>query len=266
MGSYTSFSKGRGPVWGSILLVHGSGEHVGRYKWAIEQWNQAGLDVFGGDLPGHGQSPGKRGHIHSFEEYIEAVNDWYDALLERSDHTPFVFGHSLGGLIASRFMEIMKREARGVLLSSPCFGLRVKVPSWKEWIAKSLNVLYPSLVLPSEVKSELVTRSKEIRDALETDPYRVEGVSVRWYRELQINMQRNWEERHQFPDVPLVIHQAGDDAVTDPRAAKKWFESVQFRDKRFKVWPGLYHELLNEPERQEVMNDMVAWMKEKTNK
>lgn len=263
MDTFTLYSKGKDPVWGSILLVHGSGEHVGRYKWAIEQWNQGGLDVLGGDLPGHGQSPGKRGHIQSFNEYIEAVNDWYDALRERSDHVPFVFGHSLGGLVVSRFMEINKREARGVLLSSPCFGLRVKVPAWKEWIAKSLNVLHPSLVLPSEVKSESVTRSQEIRDALETDPYRVNGVSVRWYRELQVHMQKNWEEQHQFPDIPLVIHQAGDDSVTDPDVAKRWMEAIAVSDKLFTEWPGLYHELLNEPERDEVMAAMIAWMKKR---
>ncbi|RXT05826.1 alpha/beta hydrolase [Ammoniphilus sp. CFH 90114] len=263
MKTFTFFSPGSEPVWGSVLLVHGSGEHVGAYKWAVDQWNQAGLDVWGGDLPGHGQSPGKRGHIHQFDDYIDAVDTWYEAFRRKSHHLPFIFGHSLGGLVVSRFMEVKKREASGVILSSPCFALKVRVPAWKEWIAKSLNVFYPSLVLPSEVTTEAVTRNIETRRIIENDPLRVKGVSVRWYRELQVHMQRNWEEKVLFPDVPIAIHQAGQDLIIDSSAPKKWIDNVQLTDKEFTLWPGLYHELLSEPERQEVMDAMVKWMKER---
>lgn len=260
MKTYTSFSPAMGNSRGSLLLVHGAGEHIGRYSWAVEQWNQAGYDVWGGDLPGYGQNEGKRGHIDRFEDYIEAVNGWYDRLRSASPHLPFVFGHSLGGLVVARFMETKEREVAGVILTSPCFAVKVKVPAWKEMIAKTLNVLYPSLVLASEIRPHEVTRNQEIVLQTVADPLNAKGASVRWYRELMNHIEHNWRERGSFPDVPFIIHQAGDDIITDKMEARKWFESVHLQDKSFREWPGLYHEVLNEPERQFVMNEILEWM------
>ncbi|WP_167577996.1 alpha/beta hydrolase [Ammoniphilus sp. YIM 78166] len=264
MHTNTVFSPGKGSVWGSILLVHGSGEHVGRYQWAIEQWNKAGVDVLGGDLPGHGKSEGRRGHIHSFEEYIHAADQWYQELVNRNGQLPFVFGHSLGGLVVSRLMETKRPQVKGVLLSSPCFGLKIKVPAWKASIAQMLNVVYPTLTLRSEVTSKDVTRSEDVRKMIDSDPLNVKGVSVRWFRELETHMQKNWEERENFPDVPLLIQQAGQDLITDASRSRKWFEQLSLKDKNFIEWPGLYHELLNEPEKQEVHRKMVEWMKSRS--
>lgn len=260
MKTFTFYSPALGNSRGALLLIHGAGEHIGRYRWAVEQWNRANYDVLGGDLPGYGQNEGKRGHVDRFEDYIDTVNHWYDMLRSASPHLPFVFGHSLGGLIAARFMETKQRAAAGVILTSPCFGVKVKVPAWKEMIAKTLNILYPSLVLSSGISPHKVTRNQEIVLQTSQDPLNAKGASVRWYRELMKHIELNWLERESFPDIPFLIQQAGDDNITDKAEAHHWFETVSLQDKTFREWPGLYHEVLNEPERQLVMNDILEWM------
>lgn len=256
-----SVHPAKGNRLGTVLLIHGAGEHIGRYSWAIEQWNGAGYEVLGGDLPGYGRSMGKKGHIHRFEEYTEAVDGWYAELMKQVAEPPYIFSHSLGGLIATRFMQTFQRPVKGFISSAPCFGLKVKVPAWKEWIAKTLNVLYPTLTLESGIKPDLVTRNAEIMKQDQKDPYLTRAASVRWYRELVQNIEYGWNQLEQFPDVPLLIHQGGGDLITDKLEAKKWFEALPVQQKEFREWPGFYHELLNEPERDLVMGEIIAWMK-----
>ena len=261
MRTYISFHPTSTKRVGSLLLIHGAGEHVGRYSWAIEQWNHAGYDVLSGDLPGYGRSDGKKGHIEHFDQYTKAVDEWYNVLLKHTTDVPYIFAHSLGGLIAARFLETYQKSVRGVILSSPCFGLKMKVPTWKETIAKTLNVLYPSLTLESGIKPHFVTRNEEILKQDQTDPYLTRAASVRWYRELVQNIQFNWNQIDQFPNVPLLVHQGGGDLITDKVEAKKWFDALPIQHKEYREWPGFYHELLNEPERELVISEMISWMK-----
>ncbi|RKD21694.1 hypothetical protein BEP19_13745 [Ammoniphilus oxalaticus] len=261
MQTYKTFYPTSAPKVGSLLLVHGAGEHIGRYAWAIEQWNRAGYDVLGGDLPGYGRSSGKqKGHIDRFEAYIEAVADWYEELRCRDSVPPYLFGHSLGGLVIARFLETHQPIVRGVVLSSPCFGLSVKVPPWKQSLAKALNVVYPKLTLGSEIDSHLVTRNEQIIKRDETDPYLIKKASVRWYNELLLHMQLNWQQLDRIPQIPLLVHQAGGDRITDKSETKKWVEQLPIGQKWYREWPGLYHEVLNEPERAQVIQEMINWM------
>jgi lysophospholipase len=255
--TFTCFNPAATKSIGSILLVHGAGEHSGKYEWVISQWNQAGYDVLCGDLPGYGRSEGKKGHIDRFEDYIDAVQDWYELLIRESPHVPFVVGHSLGGLVTARFMEIKKPIVTGVIMSSPCFGLSMKVPKWKQLIANGLNVLYPSLVLASGLEDNQVSRSPRVAD----DPLSTSVASVRWYRELILNIEKNVKESKGFPDVPLLVYQAGEDLVVDREQVKRWISEVPIKNKTYKEWPGLYHEILNDPEKENVMDEMIRWMR-----
>ncbi|MDQ0272260.1 alpha/beta hydrolase [Cytobacillus purgationiresistens] len=235
-----------------IVMVHGAMEHHGRYGWLIEMWRLSGFHVIMGDLPGQGMTTrSNRGHIDSFNEYLVEVKDWIQAAYE-FDLPVFLLGHSMGGLISIRLLQEERLKLAGVILSSPCLGL-VKVPAKPlNILSYGLNVITPSLRLNSGLTVEMATRNPDVRDADLNDTLYITKVSVRWYRELAKAMKDALEQIDKVQDVPLLVMQGGDDKIVNKVPVKTWFNQAPFSEKRFKEWPNCYHEIFNEPEREDV--------------
>jgi lysophospholipase len=232
-----------------IVMIHGAAEHHGRYKWLIEMWRLAGYHVVMGDLPGHGTTSRKRGHIQSFDEYVECVDGWIR--YAKSFHLPiFLLGHSMGGLVAIRTLQEKKPKLQGVILSSPCLGLIHKPNKVLDVLSKGLNIFVPSIRFDSKLNVKIATRNKEVQHKDENDPLYVKKVSVRWYRELLQGIEQAFEKVAQFPNTPLLLMQGGDDKIVDKAFVKKWFHQLNIQDKTYLEWDGLYHEIFNEPERE----------------
>lgn len=244
---------------GVVIIIHGAGEHHGRYRWVIDKFNKERLHVVAGDLPGQGQTRGKRGHIDSFDQYIDTIYNWYKEAAEY-DLPVFLYGHSMGGLIAIRSMMEKHMPMKGVILSSPCLGLYEYPGKMKEWATKLLHRVTPTWGGESGIRTEYVTRSPEIREAYRNDELRVTKVSYRWYQELIKAMRISLMEAERFPDVPLFTMVSGDDYVVDKYAAHRWFNQLTTSDRSLKEWKGLYHELLNEPERDLVFRYVMRFI------
>ncbi|KEZ51414.1 MULTISPECIES: alpha/beta hydrolase [Metabacillus] len=244
---------------GVIVIVHGAAEHHGRYRWLVQMWKCAGYHVIMGDLPGQGTSTRNRGHIKSFDEYIAEFNIWVKEA--RKLGLPlFLLGHSMGGLIVIRALQEEHQHINGVILSSPCLGLIFKPNKALELISKPLNILAPSLKVNSGLSVSLATRNKEVRDADENDTLYVTKVSIRWYRELIKAMEQAHAKVKQFPDLPLLVMQGGDDKVVDHSLVRTWFNRAPLREKAYKEWDGFYHEIFNEPERDQVFKYAEAFV------
>ncbi|MBU8905288.1 alpha/beta hydrolase [Desertibacillus haloalkaliphilus] len=234
-----------------FVIVHGAGEHHQRYAWLIEQLNTNGCHVVTGDLPGQGKTRGKRGHISSFTQYMDTITGWYEEAA--SYRLPvFLLGHSMGGLAVIRTMMEKKLDVHGVILSSPCLGLVNPPSKSKDVAARVLHRVTPTLRAKSGINSALATRNEQVREAYVKDEMRVSKVSIRWYQELVKAMKIANRSTEAFPDVPLLVLQAGDDHIVDKFAVERWFNQVQLSDKSYKEWDQLYHEVFNEPERDEV--------------
>jgi lysophospholipase len=238
---------------GTVVIVHGAAEHHGRYQWLIERLVKSGYHVVAGDLPGQGRTTRrKRGHIQSFDEYINEVADWIEEA--QSFHKPiFLLGHSMGGLVVIRTLQEKKRlPVRGVILSSPCLGL-VSYPSkGLDMLSRLLNYIAPSLLFDSGLSVTLATRNKEVHEADQQDELYVTKVSVRWYRELVKAMELAFRRIAKIPDIPLLLMQGGDDKIVDKTKVKEWFDRLSISEKMYKEWNQLYHEIFNEPEREDV--------------
>lgn len=248
----------------AVVLVHGTGEHHGRYAHVARYLNECGWDVYTGDLPGYGQSPGKRGHIASFSQYIETVHQWTKEALEQADDRPvFLMGHSLGGLIVTRYAQTQAtaKKLSGIILTSPCLELKLKVPEWKKSLAKVLDRIWPSLTLPNGISPDMVSRDVEVQDLYKRDPLNFHKVSVRWFEELHRAMKQAREEAAKL-DLPILILQAGDDLLVDAQVVERFADRIQ-AEKKFHLFPHLRHEVLNEPEKQKVLEIIVEWMKQK---
>ncbi|WP_413378938.1 alpha/beta hydrolase [Alkalihalobacillus sp. 1P02AB] len=244
----------------TIVLIHGAGEHHGRYEWLANKWNEHGINVVMGDLPGQGRTRGKRGHINSFSQYLDSVDEWVKEA-EKQEVPVYLLGHSMGGLVAIRYMMEKKNNIiKGLMLSSPCLGLYKPPSQGREMMSKALHRVSPSLTVNSGINSALVTRNEEIRDLYMRDELRVSKVSVRWYRELSKAMHLAIRYPEKMPDIPLVVMQAGDDKIVSKYAVKDWFDSLDIAEKSYKEWNGFYHEVFNEPEREDVFRYAVGFM------
>lgn len=235
----------------AIVMVHGASEHHGRYKWLIEMWRSAGMHVIMGDLPGQGTSTRKRGHIDSFDDYINEIEVWVEEGLKYGKPV-FLLGHSMGGLAVIRTMQEKHLPVEAVLLSSPALGLVEPPPKRLEWLSKGLNFVIPSMRFASHLEPGIATRNKEIQELDKNDSLYVRKVSVRWYREFVKAMKLAYETQDKFPDKPVYLFQAGADKIVDKVIVKEWFDKLKVSEKMYKEWNGLYHEVFNEPEREQV--------------
>ncbi|MFD2922781.1 alpha/beta hydrolase [Halobacillus naozhouensis] len=233
----------------TIVIVHGAFEHIGRYQHLIKQLKDDGYKVICRDLPGQGRSEGVKGHIDSFHQYIHTIEEW----LQEADEGPvFLLGHSMGGLAVIRTMQQIKPKVNGVILASPAVGILEGASKPMEVASRMLNRVCPKLQVGTQLKSEKVTRNESVRKRDGEDALILEKVSVRWYREFQHNIQQAFVKINEFPEVPLLIMQAGEDLMVDAEKTKEWFHSVDLSEKTYKEWPGLYHEIFNEPEWKQV--------------
>ncbi|QED50194.1 alpha/beta hydrolase [Cytobacillus dafuensis] len=235
-----------------IVMVHGAMEHHRRYGWLIEKWRLSGFHVIMGDLPGQGMTTrSRRGHIDSFDEYIFEVKDWIQAAY-KFELPVFLLGHSMGGLISIRLLQEERLKLAGVILSSPCLGLIKRHSKILDMLSLGLNMIVPSLRMNSGLTVDMATRNQDVRDADLNDTLYVTKVSIRWYRELIAAIKLGFEELEKIQNVPLLVMQGGEDLIVNKKTVNDWFNFAPFSEKRFKEWPKCYHEIFNEPEREEV--------------
>ncbi|WP_188206548.1 alpha/beta hydrolase [Alkalibacillus aidingensis] len=247
-----------------IVLVHGAFEHAGRYDWLSAQLSERGYHVVYGDLPGQGQSEGKKGVIQAFDQYIEVVSQWIDQAMMY--HLPvFLIGHSMGGLTAIRLLQEKNPPIQGVILSSPALGISNRPGKPLYYLSKLLNILTPSMLLNSNIQSEMATRNKAFYTRDSSDPLYLKKVSVRWYHEFEKAISIAFNKVGQYPDIPTLILQAGEDLLVPVVNVENWFNQLKIGDQELKIWQGLYHEVFNEPERKEVLDYALAFIERRLN-
>ncbi|MGP4076575.1 lysophospholipase [Halobacillus sp. K22] len=236
----------------TIVIVHGAFEHAGRYQSLAESFRDDGFNVIYGDLPGQGSTEGKKGHIKKFEAYIDTVRKWLQ--IADSSRPVFLLGHSMGGTVVMRVMQELKPSVDGVILSSPAVGILNGASKSLEAVTHVMNKVWPSVLVKAPFKPEYVTRNPDVIANDKQDPLIIEKISIRWYKEFRKAIKKSLSEVGEFPNVPLLVMQAGEDYMVDSEKTKEWFHKVGCQEKTYKEWPGFYHEIFNEPEQENVYN------------
>jgi len=251
---------------GAVALVHGAGEHCGRYEHVADHLNRAGYAVLGLDLPGLGRSPGRRGHVESFEDYLGAVDATRARLEALHPGVPqFLYGHSMGGLIAVRWLQSRAPAAQaglgGAILSCPCLDLALPLPPALLRTAALIERVWPTFTQSNRIPASAVSRTPEVVAAYAHDPLVVRSVSVRWAMELQRAMlaARAGPAR---AEVPVLVLQAGADQLVSAAATRAYAERLEAPRKLYREFPGWYHELHNEPGRDEVLALLTGFLDE----
>lgn len=248
-----------------VLAVHGSGEHIGRYKHIAKWLNQHDISMVGGDLPGLGKSMAQRGHIDDFNDYLVKVDEWLKFIKNNWPDLPlFLFGHSMGGLIALRYIEELKEKdlIKGAIVTSPAVSIGVDIPKWQLLIAEVLKKLWPTFRLKSSIRAHHVSRDPMVVEQYDKDPLNYGKVSIGWFFEFKKAIEDVWEKAAYIEEIniPLLYLQAEADQLVDPNAAVKFVEMLNKEQVEFHLIPKLYHEIFNEPEKEIYLKLMSDWI------
>ncbi|KAL2342317.1 hypothetical protein Fmac_003602 [Flemingia macrophylla] len=251
------------PLRGILLLMHGLNEHSGRYSRFAKQLNAHGFKVYGMDWVGHGGSDGLHGYVHSIDDAVSDMKMFLEKILNENPGLPcFCFGHSTGAAITLKALLDPKVEARiaGAVVTSPAVGVAPSHPILLV-LAPIASILLPKYQCSSAYKKGLpVSRDPEALIAKYSDPLVCTGsLRVRTGHEiLRITsyLQQNMKKLR----VPFFVLHGTADSVTDHVASKKLYVEASSTDKTIKLYDGYLHDLLFEPERDAIAQDIIQWL------
>ncbi|MGZ3587317.1 MAG: alpha/beta hydrolase [Candidatus Limnocylindrales bacterium] len=244
-----------GPPRARILLVHGLGEHTGRYERTAGIMNAAGILVCGLDLRGFGASGGRRGHLERWDEWLDDLGGRLAALRAEAPALPVVLlGHSLGGLVCLSYAESERAQPDLLVLSSP--ALASSVPAWKQLGARLLGRVVPTLPVANGITGSDLSRDPAVGVDYVADPLNQPSTTAGLGRLILQAQERAVAERDRLRVPTLVTHGEADPLV--PCGCSEILATLPGVDRR--TYPELRHETLNEPEGPAVAADMVAWI------
>ena len=257
-------------IKGVLAIVHGLGEHSGRYCSVVKAAIGAGYAVFGFDNQGHGKSEGQRGHIRSWQDYRDNVQAFLQLVRAQEPAAPlFVMGHSLGGLIVLDYVLRSAQTARfealqveGIVISAPPMKpVGGTAHSTRAIFAKLLSGLLPRFTLKMCLDAGGLSRDRAVEARAQQDPLVHPYVTLRWGAETISTIE--WVKKHIGQlSLPILLTHGGADPLIDPAGSTALFEDIAAPEKTLHIYPDSYHEPHNDLDVDVVTADIVAWLEQ----
>lgn len=252
------------PARGTVLLVHGLGEHAARYAAVGSLLSQAGWTVEAFDLRGHGRSPGARGAVPRAQAMLSDISQAVQRVRARHDGPLVLLGHSMGGLLAARFVaEALQpqpapwsRPVEALVLSSPALDPGM---SAFQRILLRLGAWMPDRALPNGLKPEWISRDPQVVQAYSQDPLVHDRVTPRLVQAI-VDDGALVRERAPIWRTPTLLLYAGADRCVAPAGSAAFAEAAPPSVVHTRCYPGLYHEIFQEPEREQVLSELLRWL------
>lgn len=245
---------------GVLCIVHGYAEHSGRYDYVGGWLARRGYAVHALDLRGHGHSEGDRVFVRSFNEYLDDVDAFLALVRARHGGTaPWLLGHSMGGSIVALSAVTRRPDVRGLLFSGAAFAATSGAPRFVTRIMLLLGRFAPRLRL-RKLAAATVSRDPDVVAWYDADPLNFRGKMPAGLIASMIRAGRVINKRMETIDRPLLIMHGAEDALANPAGSEALYRRAASADKTLKLYPGLYHEILNEPEKDQVLADIAAWL------
>ena len=251
--------------WATLCVIHGYGDHSGRYLEFMRWMAARGIACHATDLRGQGRATGRRGFVRKWDEYLGDV----DALLAlpevRGDGPMFLLGHSHGGLVVAAWAERPVSPLPhpvGCILVAPYFAPKLKVPVYKKLIAYVMNPLIPWLRVGSGISDQMLSSDTAMLAESREDPLLARTATPRWYVGSLAAQAKVIREASDFKRPLLVV--AGDaDPIADVAVSKLFFDRAGSVEKMMALFPGMLHEILRETAREEVFQSILSWMRKR---
>ncbi len=242
-----------------VILVHGLGENIGRYKHVAEEFNKHNICFIGLDLRGHGSSEGKRGHTPSFNHLIEDLQLLLIHAQDLYPNTPiFIYGHSLGGGLTAKFLYEKKPKIKGAIISAPLLKLAFEPASWQLILAKIASSIYPALSQENGLDANLLSRDSAVCEAYLADPLVHTKITARMFTEMTASGEYILAQQT-APICPVLLFHGEADKITSAEASEEWagkFANII----EYKSLADTYHEPHNDLDKKQVIEMMIQWI------
>jgi alpha-beta hydrolase superfamily lysophospholipase len=257
---YTQSWLCEGEPSAAVVLAHGAGEHSARYGHVAARLTGEGLALHALDHRGHGRSEGRRAYIDRTANAVSDLDQLVVRTRERHPDVPlFLLGHSMGGWLAIAYVLEHQERLDGLLLSAPLAALEAASAATR-LVGKLLSVAAPQLGIVA-VDPTLVSRDPAVVKSYEEDPLVHHGrLPARSVGEFASAIEK-FPERVPEIELPLLVMHGTGDRIVPPAASLMVHGGVHSEDKQLEMYDGLYHEILNEPEQDQVMDDVVGWIR-----
>ena len=244
---------------GVMIITHGMGEHSMRYMEMVDFFTNVGYTVISFDIRGHGLSEGKRGHSPGYEFLMDDIERVYTQVKKDYPSLPiFLFGHSMGGNLILNFLLRKPNSICGAIVTGAYLKLGFEPPKWKIILAKLSSSIWPTLSQPTELELDALSRNKEVIRKYENDELVHDRITSAFFINVHFAGQYVIDHANEIK-TPLLVMHGMEDRLTSPKGSQE-FASNSGENVHLKMWDGLYHELHNEPEKQEIFNYEMEWM------
>ena len=243
-----------------LLIVHGLGEHCGRYENVVNHFVPKGYVVYAFDHPGHGRSQGPRLFVNSFNDFINNLKLFFDKVRQwQSGKKIFLVGHSMGGLITAAYLLKYQHELAGAVISAPAVKVSDNLSKIAIFAAKIISKILPKAGI-QQLDAQGISSDPEVVKAYINDPLVYnKKVTARLGAELITAMEIIADNVEKII-LPVIILQGGADTLVDPGGARMLQEKAGSKDKTLHIYDGFFHEVFNEPDHSKVLNDVAIWL------
>ncbi len=242
---------------GGFVIMHGIGEHCGRYGHVAQFLNQAGYSVRTYDHRGHGQSQGRRGDVGMLRDMLDDAKVIVDDFAEKHGGAPFLLGHSMGGLFAAHFALARMAPLRGLVLSSP--ALAVSLTAIQKSLLKLMTAIAPHVGVPNGLNPQFLSHDAAVVAAYKADPLVHGKISATLLAGMLASV-TYCETRAASIAIPALRLVAGNDRLVDAEGSKRFFAQLPVGKAEFALYEDFYHEIFNEPGRARPLAQLRAWL------
>jgi alpha-beta hydrolase superfamily lysophospholipase len=243
----------------TFAVVHGLGDHAGRYERFAQGMAKHGMATYAVDLRGHGKSTGQRGHVDSWSQWADDVSAFVKHVNGHAESEVVPLGHSFGGAaLLSTVLAGRLSSSRRFVVSSPALKLRVAVPAWKAKLAPVTSRWVPKLAMGNEVDPKTLSRIPEVVEAYRTDPLVHSKISSRMWTEFLAATKHILDHAAEIT-IPFLILAGTDDSLVDPKGSQELHEKAA-RMSELRLLEGRYHEPFNDRDNEEVFALISKWM------
>jgi len=246
-----------------VVLVHGYAEHCGRYGRIARTFVDRGAAVYAYDQRGYGRSGGRRAYVDHFDQYLRDLSLVCNNVPSSTPDVPlFVFGHSMGGLVALLYVVNNAPSLQGLLLSAPAIEINPDLAPVLRKIAHILSRVAPTLPTVRSPQGA-ISRDPAVVQAAQDDPLNYHGRTLARTGAEMLRAGTEMQHRLHEVEVPFLVLHGTDDVLASPRWSKRLHERAESDDKTLRLYDGLYHETFNEPEKDQVLDDVGTWFSDR---